>query len=101
MLLRFEYLQADERIHLGAQFGTGLPVHPRRLRVHVDGDLLHLALPSSPPFYVSRTKTVCCEKEEVPPSLGLRPGGLRNARGYLTGTTRGSSGHAIGFSVTG
>ena len=57
MLLSVECLQADERVHLGAQFGTGLPVHLSRLWVHVDGDLLHLALPSSPPFYANRTKT--------------------------------------------
>jgi hypothetical protein len=49
MLLRSKYLQADERSHLGAQFGARLPMRPRRLRVHVDDDLLLSTLLSSSP----------------------------------------------------
>ena len=86
MLLCFEYLQADERVHLGAQFGTGLLVRLRRFRVNVDGDLLQLALPSSPSFYVRWTKTAAREQDEAPISLDTEiREGRRGGQNYSLG----------------
>jgi hypothetical protein len=54
--------------------------------VNVDGDLLQLALPSSPSFYVRWTKTAAREQDEAPISLDTEiREGRRGGQNYSLG----------------